>query len=173
MMSVVSGGVGISVVSMVGIAVVGISMTIAVVGQAIAISSIVSISSRSSVSGPLAVVSVVAIGAVVSISVSLSGRSGLGISGPLAVVSMVTIGVGIAGIGVVAIAISMVGKTIAVPVVGKAIAVGAIVSIGISLGLGGGVHSGEQAESGNGSGLHVYLFVCKLEEIAVLPCTLR
>merc|ERR1719458_1373124 len=39
----------------------------------------------------------IAIGSVVSISVSLSGGSGLGISGPLAVVSMVTIGVGIAG----------------------------------------------------------------------------
>merc|ERR1711971_1286511 len=192
MMSVVSGGIGISVVSMVGIPVVGISMTIAVVGKTIAISSIVSISGGGSVSGPLAVVSVVgigmsiagisvsmvgiavvseaiSIGTVVSISISISGGGGLGISGPLAVVSMVTIGMGIAGIGVVAISISMVGKTIAVPVVGKAIAVGAIVGIGISLGLGGCVHSGEKAKSGNGSGLHVYLFVCKLEEIAVLP----
>merc|ERR1739842_122834 len=111
----------------------------------------------------------IAIGAIVSISISLSGGGGPGIRGPLAVGSRGTIGGGIAGIGVVAISISMVGKTIAVPVVGKTIAVGAIVGIGISLGLGGGVHGGEQAESGNGSRLHVYLFVCKLEEIAVLP----
>merc|ERR1740129_2134782 len=111
-------------------------MTIAVVGKTIAISSIVSISGGGSVSGPLAVVSVVGIG------MSIAGIS----------VSMV-------GIAVVSESMS-----IAVSVVGQAIAIGAIVGIGISLGLGGCVHSGEQAESGNGSGLHVYLFVCKLEE---------
>merc|ERR1711862_788490 len=132
-MSVVSGGIGISVVSMVGIAVVGISMAIAVsvVGKTIAISTIVSISSGGSISRPLAVVSVVGIG--------------------------------------MGITVSMVGKAIAVAVVGKAIAVGAVVSIGVSLSGGGCSGSREQAEGSNGSGLHVYLFVCKLEEIARLP----
>merc|ERR1719232_1990848 len=116
-------GVGISVVSMVGIAVVGKTIAVSVVSQTIAIS------------------------AIVGISISLSSRSSLGISGPLAVVSVVGI-----------------GKSIAVAMVGQAITVGAIVGIGISLSLRGGVHSGKKAESGNGSGLHVYLFVCKLEE---------
>merc|ERR1719350_1147043 len=130
MMSVVSGGIGITVVSMVGIAVVGISMAIAisVVGKTIAVSTIVSISSRGSISRPLAVVSVVGIG------------------------------VGITGISMVAITVSMVGKAIAIAVVGKAIAVGAVVSISVSLSGRGCSGSREQAEGSNGSGLHVYLF---------------
>ena len=64
--------------------------------------------------------------------------------------SVVSGGVGISVVSMVGIAVVSESMSIAVPVVGKAIAVGAIVSIGISLGLRGGVHSGEQAESGNG-----------------------
>merc|ERR1719158_1422388 len=119
----------------------GISMAVSEVSQTIAISAIVSISSGGSISRPLAIVSVV----------------GIGMS--IAVVSMVAITV----MGET-IAVSMVGKTIAIAVVGQAISIGAIVGIGISLSLRGGVHSGKKAESSNGSGLHVYLFVCKLEE---------
>merc|ERR1719205_96872 len=104
MMSVVSGGIGISVVSMVGIAVVGISMAIAVsvvgitmVGEAMSVS--------------IAVVGkAISVGTIVSIGISLGGRGSLSISRPLAVVSMVTVGVGITGISMVAITISMVGK---------------------------------------------------------------
>merc|ERR1719158_2670744 len=126
-------GVGISVVSMVGIAVVGKTIAVSVVSQTIDISAIVSISSGGSISRPLAVVSVV----------------GIGMS--IAVVSMV--------------AITVMGKSIAVSVMSQTVAIGAIVGIssGISLSLRGGVHSGKKAESSNGSGLHVYLFVCKLE----------
>merc|ERR1711862_352295 len=158
MMSVVSGGIGISVVSMVGIAVVGISMAIAVTVVSKAMSVSIAVVGKA-----------ISIGTVVSIGISISSRGSLSISRPLAVVSMVTVGVGITSISMMAISVSMVGKAIAVAVVGKAIAVGAVVSIGVSLSGGGCSGSREQAEGSNGSGLHVYLFVCKLEEIARLP----
>merc|ERR1739842_74401 len=80
-------------------------MAIAVVGKTIAISSIVSISGGGSVSGPLAVVSVVGIGmSIAGISVSMVG-----------------------------IAVMSESMSIAVSVVGQAIAIGAVVSISISL----------------------------------------
>merc|ERR1719420_1775956 len=112
---------------MVGIAVVGISMAIAVslVGKTIAISTIVSISSRGSISRPLAVVSVVGIGMGITMGIS---------------VSMV-------GIAVVGEAMS-----VSIAVVSKAISIGTIVSIGVSLSGGGCSGSREQAEGSNGSG---------------------
>merc|ERR1719480_265658 len=119
---------------MVGIAVVGISMAIAVsvVGKTIAVSTIVSISSGGSISRPLAVVSVVGIRVGITVGISIS----------------------VVGITVVGEAMS-----VSIAVVGEAIAVGAVVSVGVSLSGGGCSGSREQAEGSNGSGLHVYLFV--------------
>merc|ERR550525_1333748 len=71
------------------------------------------------------------------------------------------------------VAIAMVGKTIAISMVGQAIAVGTIVSIGISLSIRGRGGGREQAESSNGNGLHDYLFLCKLEEIARLSSGMK
>merc|ERR1712105_117595 len=137
-------GIGISVVSVVGISVsvVGKTVSIAGVGKAISVDTIVSI------------------GISLSLGGSLSGGSSLSISGPPAVVvSLVGIGVAVVS---QAITVAMVGIAEVV-----AIAIVAIESIGISLSISLSRHGCEHAESGNGHGFHGD--VIKLEELAGLP----
>merc|ERR1712123_306837 len=111
--------------------------------------SVISISSRLSISGPLAVVSMVGISmlgiskgtsiSVVSISSGLSSSCWLGISRPLAIIS-VTVSMAIISTKTMAITISMV----------------AIVDTGISTGLSLTGSSGEQTEGNNSNGFHHY-----------------
>merc|ERR1719438_456123 len=118
-------GIGITVVSMVGISVsmVGKTISISGIGKAISVDTIVSI------------------GISLSLRLGLSNGGSLGISGPLAiVVSMV--GIGISVVSMVGIAKMM------------AIAVVAIESISVGLSLGLSSHGCEHAESGNGHGFH-------------------
>merc|ERR1711892_836853 len=97
--------------------------------------SVISISSGLSISGPLAVVSMVGMSmTIVSISSGLSSGSWLGISRPLAIIS---------------VSISMVGISYSMTITMVAI-VGAGISTGFSL----TGSSGEQTEGNNSNGFH-------------------